>query len=498
MTEAAYQKLEQRFRRIGAIEDAGSVLQWDMAAIMPHGGAEARSEQLAAVHATAHRLLVDTETDDLLGAAEAERHALDSWQQANLGEMRRRWTHATALDERLVEALSKAGSACEMIWREARPAADFGRARPSLDHLLGLVRESASAKAAKLGLDPYDALLDLYDPGERAANIDRIFAELESFLPDLLGQVLERQQRDPAVIRPTGPFPTDKQRALAVRFMTAIGFDFDHGRLDSSLHPFCGGTPDDVRITTRYDEGDFTSSLMGVLHETGHALYERGLPAAWRRLPVGQARGMSVHESQSLLVEMQVCRSRSFLTFAAPLMAEAFGGTGPAWQVDNLVRLYTRVKPGFIRVDADEVTYPAHVMLRYRLERDLLADRLPLADLPAAWNAGMKARLGITPPSDRQGCLQDIHWYSGSFGYFPTYTLGAMTAAQLFAAAKASDSAIEAGIGGGNFKPLVSWLRRNVHEPASSLPTAELLRQATGRPLDIAAFKKHLEIRYLS
>jgi carboxypeptidase Taq len=235
-----------------------------------------------------------------------------------------------------------------------------------------------------------------------------------------------------------------------------------------------------------------------VIHETGHALYERGLPPDWRHQPVGQARGMSVHESQSLLMEMQACRSRSFLEFLAPLLRETFSGNGPAWSTDNLYRVYTRVQPDYIRVEADEVTYPAHVILRYRLERALIAGEMTLDDLPAAWNAGMKELLGIVPPSDREGCLQDIHWYDGAWGYFPTYTLGAMAAAQLFDAACRARPEIPAAIGRGDFAPLLAWLRPSVHGHGSRLSTRELLIHATGRPLDPAVFKRHLETRYLS
>ena len=333
--------------------------------------------------------------------------------------------------------------------------------------------------------------------GVRSADIDTLFADLETFLPDFLGQVLERQKSEPDVIIPDGPFPVEHQRALAVRLIEALGFDFDHGRLDESRHPFCGGTPDDVRITTRYDEDDFTKSLMAVLHETGHALYERGLPKAWRGQPVGRSLGMSMHEGQSLLIEMQVCRSAEFMAFAAPVMGEMLGGSGPAWEAENLRRLYARVEPGFIRVDADEVTYPAHVMVRYRLEKALVAGELKLAELPAAWNEGMQNLLGLTPPSDREGCLQDIHWYDGAWGYFPTYTLGAMTAAQLFDAAKRADDAIVDGIWRGDFGPLMAWLGANVHSKGTLLAGKELLSQATGRHLDAEVFKSHLRTRYL-
>jgi carboxypeptidase Taq len=237
---------------------------------------------------------------------------------------------------------------------------------------------------------------------------------------------------------------------------------------------------------------------MGVLHETGHALYERGLPAAWRRQPVGNPRGMSLHESQSLLVEMQVCRSREFLEFAAPILRESFGGSGPAWDAANLYRLNTRVERSLIRVDADEVTYPAHVILRYRLERAMIAGDLPLEELPAAWGDGMRQLVGIVPPDDRQGCLQDLHWYDGAWGYFPTYTLGAMTAAQLFDAAKRADAGIQPGIARGDFAPLRAWLVAHVHGKGSRYSTAEIIEQASGRPLDGAVYERHLRTRYLA
>jgi len=237
---------------------------------------------------------------------------------------------------------------------------------------------------------------------------------------------------------------------------------------------------------------------MGTLHETGHALYKRGLPPEWRRQPVGAARGMAVHESQSLLLEMQVCRSRAFAGFAAPLLQAIFGGDPETWQPDSLYRRQTLVRPGPIRVDADEVTYPAHVILRYRLERAMIAGDLKPRDLPGAWADGLKALIGVVPGSDREGVLQDIHWYDGAWGYFPTYTLGALIAAQLFAAARAAVPGLVEEIGRGEFAPLFEWLRHNVHGQGSLHSTAELVERATGAPLAAAAFERHLRERYLS
>lgn len=264
-------------------------------------------------------------------------------------------------------------------------------------------------KAEAFGCGLYDALLDSFDPGRKSADIDVMFDELLGFLPAVLDEVLERQKAAPAILLPEGPFSIEAQEALGRKVMELFEFDFNHGRLDVSLHPFSGGTPDDSRITTRYAQDDFTQSLMAVVHETGHAQYERGLPHAWRGQSVGQSRGMAVHESQSLLFEMLAARSPEFIGFIAPTLREVFSGSGPAWHDDNLVRLYHRVERGLIRVDADEVTYPLHAILRYRLEKDLIGGGLAVRDLPEAWNEGMRELVGVVPQTDADGCLQDIH-----------------------------------------------------------------------------------------
>lgn len=493
----AYATLERRFTRLSALSDVIGILDWDTQTTMPPGAADARAEQTATLRVLRHELLTAPDIDDLLDRAAHELSADDPWRLANLREMRRRRVHATAVPPDLVEAESMAASKCERVWRTARAESDFAALRPHLEEVLRLQRAVADAKAAALGVAPYDALLDQYEPDGRAAEIDALFAELATFLPGLIEGALEAQARRPAPARPAGPFPAEAQRALGAELMRAVGFDFERGRLDVSLHPFCGGATDDVRLTTRYDEADFAGALMGVLHETGHALYEQNRPRAWRGQPVGEARGMVLHESQSLLVEMQACRSRAFLGWLAPRLREAFGGEGPAWDADELHRVATTVERGFIRVDADEATYPAHVVLRYRLERAMLAGDLAVGDLPGAWADGMRELLHVVPPDDRLGCLQDIHWPAGAWGYFPCYTLGAMAAAQLFRAAAAADPGIEPALAGGDFRPLVAWLAANVHGKGSAASTREILEQATGAPLGVAAFRAHLERRYL-
>ena len=491
----AYRALETRFARMSHIGGALAMLQWDHQVMMPPGGSPVRAEQMATLRQIAHELLTSAETGDLLEQAEEESAGLGPWQAANLREMRRSHRRATAMPAELVTALVRATTRAEMIWRDARPRADFAMLRPALEEVVRLTREEAAAKAQALGRSPYDALLDGYEPGIGTAEIDALFEPLAAFLPDFLDRVLAHQI-EPLPLE--GHFPTARQKALGERLMRALGFDFNKGRLDESLHPFCGGVPDDVRMTARYDETDAATGLMAVLHETGHALYNAGLPVEWRHQPVGKPRSFAVHESQSLLVEMQICRSRPFLAHLAPLLADTFGVDGEAFAVDNLYRQAIRVERGLIRVDADEVTYPLHVVLRYRLEKALLAGDLEVADLPGAWHEGMAELLGVTPPDDRRGVLQDIHWPAGAIGYFPCYTLGAILAAQLHETMIAAEPDLPAQVERGDFQPLLAWLRASIHEQGARYETQELITRATGRPLELQPFLRHLETRYLA
>ncbi len=493
--DIAYRRLHDRFTRVATLNEAAAMLGWDAAAVMPPGGAAARGEQLAVLAGLAHGLLTDPSVADDLAEAEAP---AEPWQDANLHLMRHAHTRATAVPADLVEASTRANAACETVWRQARRNADFAAVAPHLAEVVRLTRQAADAIAPALGLSPYDALMDGYQPGIGAADVAPVFSRYQAFLKDALPRAQARQDAAPAPLPLPGPFPADTQEALCRRLSQRAGLEFTHARLDRSTHPFCGGTPTDVRITTRYDEADPAGAVMGVLHETGHALYERGLPAAHARQPVGEAAGMAAHESQSLIVEMQACRSDAYLSWLGPELHAAFGGDPAPYGTANLARLWRRVQPGFIRVDADELTYPAHVILRFRLEQALMGGDLRVADLPGAWNEGMGELLGITPPDDARGCLQDIHWYDGGFGYFPSYTLGAMAAAQLMAAARRAVPDLDAALARGEHAPLLAWLRVHVHAQGSRLPFNELLRAATGKPLDPADFEAHLTARYLA
>lgn len=493
----AYDALRDRFARIAALEEVGSILHWDTSVTMPSGSVAARGEQMATLAGLSHQLITAPELAGHLEDAEERSEFLTPDDRRNLALMRRKHLRATALPADLVEAAARANSACESAWRTARRESDFAAVATLLAEVVRLTREQAQALSAATGLAPYDALMDGFQPGLSDARVAEIFGPLEAALRELLPLVLERQAAQPVPIPLPGPFPVEAQRALCRRLAERAGIDFATARLDESTHPFCGGTPTDTRITTRYREDDAAQAILGVLHECGHALYERNLPRAWARQPLGESAGMAAHESQSLIVEMQACRSDAFLAWLGPQLHAAFGGDPTPYAALNLARLWRRVAPGLIRVEADEVTYPAHIILRWRLERALIAGELAVADLPGAWNEGITALLGLDVPDDARGCLQDIHWYDGAFGYFPSYTLGAMGAAQLYAAAVAAVPEIPVRLAEGDLAPLTAWLRENVHDHGSRYGFDDLLRAATGRALDPAVFIAHLRARYL-
>lgn len=489
-TASAYAALEDRFRRIGLLGGVQSLLDWDTATMMPDGGGESRAEQQAVLAALVHREVVAPDIGDLIARAGTER--LSDAQRGNLRAIRHRYVHSTAVDTRLVEEINRATAKCEMAWRDAKPANDFAGLRPHLESVLRLVRERAAAKAAALQVAPYQALLDEFNPGLRHADVRTFFARLEAFLPALLRTVLDRQGPPPATLRI--PASQGAQARFGAELMRRMGFDFAHGRLDESRHPFMSGTGDDVRITMRTDEADFVTSMLAVVHETGHALYERGLPAAWRWQPGGDAAGSAMHEAQALLWEMVVGRSRAFLTALAPMASQTLG---LPIDPEGLIAIVQRVEPGFIRVDADEVTYPLHVLLRCQLEEALFEDRLTVADLPGAWDEAMQRLLGVRPRTDTEGCLQDIHWMLGNFGYFPSYALGVAAGAQMFASATKVRGDLWPAVARGDTSGLFGWLRQHIHAHGSLLPAAEILTRATGRSFDAGALEEHLRRRYV-
>jgi len=490
----AYSQLRSTFARLSRFSHLSAIAGWDMAAMMPPAGSQARSEALAELSVLSHQILTAKQVGEWLEQAGNE--DLNDVEQANLREMRRQYQQSALLPESLVQEKSLAGARCEHAWRIQRKANDWEGFSENLREVVRLSRQEAKLRADAAGISRYDALLDMYEPGMTSKKLDVLFGDLKTWLPQLLQNVVEKQKSE-SCIALAGPFDIEKQRQLGLAVMGRLGFNFDAGRMDVSAHPFCGGVPQDVRITTRYNEDEFLSAMMGVIHETGHARYEQNLPKEWLGQPVSNARSMGVHESQSLLFEMQLGCSAPFLKSVYPLVIAQFGER-QGLDESNFIKLNQRVQPGFIRVDADEVSYPAHVILRYEIEKALIDGEIEVDDIPALWGHKMKEYLGIdTTGNYRDGCMQDIHWTDGGFGYFPTYTLGAMYAAQLFQCANNAIPTLQDDIARGDLTALFQWLQQNIWQHGSRFSTDHLIKNATGETLNPAYFRKHLESRYL-
>jgi carboxypeptidase Taq len=490
----AYDTLTATWTRLHHLGHLQSIAGWDQAALMPPKGMEARAAAMAEMAALLHRMRTDPALKDQLTRATGE--PLDELQRANLREMQREWLASNALPEGLVQRQQLASARCEHAWRTQRQANDWAGFVGNFREVLALAREEAALLAAHTGVSRYEALMQRFEPGLTCARVDAVFGEVRQWLPGLIRRVLDKQSREP-VLEPQGPFPVAQQRVLCEQVMRLLGFDFEAGRLDVSTHPFCGGVPEDVRMTTRFRTDEFLGSLMGTIHETGHGRYEQNLPRTWLGQPVSNARSMALHESQSLSFEMQLGSHPGFVALLAPMIEAAFGAQ-PAFAPANLQRLLTRVKPGFIRVDADEVTYPAHIILRYEIERPLIEGEIEIDDVPALWDAKMSELLGVdTRGNFKDGPMQDVHWPGALFGYFPCYSLGAMYAAQWFAAMRRELPGLDAQIAAGELAPVFDWLRERIWHQASRWTTDELALQASGETLNPAHFRAHLEARYL-
>ncbi len=493
----SFEKLNQLGHRLDALDHALSILGADEATHMAVGGGEKRAGAMAALAGMYHAQSTAPEIADWIATAKPQ----DEDQRLALAEFNRQYVNATCLPTEFVERKTAATMRSEQLWRELRAKGDWDSFVPALEGVVALVREEAQLRADVLRLAPYDALMEQYDPGNRTETLNATFDDLKSFLkgfvPEALAVQAEKLTRRP--LRPlNGPYPIEKQRELGLAAMRAVGFDFTHGSLSVSHHPFCGGVPSDVRMTTRYRTDEFLSSLMGVLHETGHALYEQGLPKQWSHWPLGKARGMGIHESQSLFVEMQLSRSPEFWEFALPLVHLHLGADAiPGWDIEDILAQVNLVERGYIRVDADEVTYPLHVILRYELEQDLVNGKLEVSQIPEAWDAKMTEYLGISTINDpKDGPMQDVHWPGGAFGYFPSYTLGAMIAAQQWATLEQVQPTLRADIAKGDFSGVNQWRADNIWSQASRYSTPDLITRATGEPLNATHFKAHLQKRY--
>lgn len=484
----AYRRLTARSRRASLLGSIGSVLSWDQQVNLPVAAGEYRAEQLAEMSRQEHEAWVSDEVGHWLEEVEKTEPRLlgdavgepEEVVRANVREWGRIWRRKRALPQRLVEELARESALGYEAWVEARKQSSFPFFLPRLRRIVELVREQADCwTAAGLAQKPYDALLDEYEAGMREEDLANLFEPMVGKLKELIERGESAWHRKKTEL-PPGPYPMSAQQAFNREVAEAIGFDFERGRVDSSVHPFCTTLgPGDVRLTTRYDEHDFTNSLFGVLHEAGHGMYEQGTEKRYFGTPAGSAVSLGVHESQSRMWENCVGRSLEFWQRWLPVAAQYFPQlkrTTP----EQVWRHVNRVERGFIRVDADEVTYDLHVVLRFQIERSIFCGQTAVEDLPEVWNSLFLDLFGKKVPDDSLGCLQDVHWSGGAFGYFPTYTLGNIYAANLFAAAGRENPRLKQEFAAGEYRGLLEWLREKVHRWGSVFPARDLVTQATG------------------
>ncbi len=474
---APYTSLLDRTREIALLQSTSALLSWDQQTYMPPQAVAHRAEQLSYFSGKAHALFTAPEVGGWIAACEDLGLGDDSG--ANVRQWRRDYDRATRLPGNLVEEVERTRVLGNEAWIHARRASDFASYAPSLEKMFSLSRQMADLWGYEDS--PYDALLEGYETGARAADLTILFDGLRPELSTLLAPASERSARVSADLL-AGHYPVEQQKAFNREVAAAIGFDFAAGTIDTTTHPFCSGVgPGDCRLTTRYDEGNFLVSLYGVLHEAGHGMYEQGLDQSAFGTPIGTAASLGIHESQSRLWENQVGRARSFWQHWLPRAAHYFPGLA-ARTAEEMFGAVNRVTPSFIRVEADQVTYDLHIMLRFELERKILDGDIAIADVPAAWNEAFAKSFGLTVPDDARGCLQDVHWSEGLIGYFPTYTLGNLNAAQLFRRALSELPGLENDLAAGSYQPLLAWLRAKIHRPGQRLLPRELIAAATGEP----------------
>jgi carboxypeptidase Taq len=494
----AYESLQQRSREIAGYNSASSLLSWDQETYMPPKAGAYRAEQLSQLAGLTHQLGTTAEVGDWLKACEDKLPSCADEEETahravNVREWRRDYDRATKLPARLVEDIARTTSLAREAWAQARRESNFAGFAPWLEKILGLVREQAECWGYTTCA--YDALLEGYEPGARAAELTPVFADLQKQLTPLLPR-LQKITGAVDAARLEGNYPVPIQQVLNRLVAEAMGFDFEAGRIDTTTHPFCTEMgPKDCRLTTRYNEKDFTGSLAGTMHEAGHGLYTQGLDAAYFGTPMGSYVSLGIHESQSRLWENQVGRSRGFWEHWYPRANEVFPVLA-ALPLDEFWLLINRVKPSHIRVEADEATYNLHIILRFEIEQKLVSGELPVADLPAVWNARFEELFQIPVPDDARGCLQDTHWALGLIGYFPTYTLGTMNAAQLFAAALKQVPGLEDDFQQAKYGRLLAWLQEKIHRHGRRYSPWELMERATGEPPTATYFMDYLRAKY--
>lgn len=492
-----YIKLSNFYKKIKTLENITGILHWDSSTMMPKNSFKARSEELALLSSIQQKFL----RSDQLGHALDNVHQdnLNDWQKANIREIKLSRDNALAVDTRLVELLIRATNEGKIYWEKALKANDFKIFAPHLKKIISLSRDIGKSRQKYFKKDTaYDGLLDQYDPESNQKELDVIFSNLRKWLPGFISQAIEKQ-KSKEILDFDQNFSVERQKELGLLCMKQLGFDFSRGRLDTSVHPFCGGNAFDVRLTTRYDIKNFITGLLGVVHETGHALYQQNLPNNYKDQAVGDSRSITIHESQSLFVEKHIGSSKEFWEYITPHVHSIFklSKSKKAYSADNFYNINNRVERSFIRVDADEATYPAHIILRYDIEKELIAGNLKVEDIPQIWNEGMNELLGIKPTSNKDGCLQDIHWSIGAFGYFPTYLKGSIFASQIAETIQKKDKDFKNHIKSGDFKKVIDFLKENIHSKGCLLKSEDLIKSVVGQNLDVEVYKKYLTDKFL-
>lgn len=491
MSTTAYDNLKQLGRELQLVGDTQALLSWDQEVLLPKKGIQYRAEQMSWFSGWQHDRFTAPEVGEWI--AEAGDSIESQEEKANLREWKHQYEQETRLPKRLVQEFAETRVHAQSAWTEARQKSDFSLFAEPLAKLIELCREQAECWGYEEHL--YDALIDKF---ERGASTNKLTSTLGALREQLI-PIVEEATNQPKFDRSrlSGPFPVEAQQALNQEVAEAIGFDFEAGRIDTAVHPFCSGmAPFDTRLTTRYDENDFCSSLFGVLHEAGHGLYEQGLPKEWRGQPIGSSVSLGIHESQSRLWENHVGRSLAFWEQWMPRAIHYFPQL-KGLSAEDMFAAVNEATLSYIRVESDEVTYDLHILLRFELERAIFSGELAVKDIPGEWNKRFESYFGFPVENDSQGCLQDIHWSMGIFGYFPTYSLGNINAAHLMKTALEDDSAIETGLEKGDYSPLLNWMRQNIHKKGSLYLPDDLIVEATGKPADASALVEHLQRRYI-
>jgi carboxypeptidase Taq len=488
-------RLQARLAELVDLADVARLAEWDQQTMMPARGAQGRAEALATLRRVSHEKFISDETGTLLDQAQGALNGtpFESDAASLVRVTRRRWEKARRVPIELAAERARAASLGQKAWAEARARSDFSAFAPYLEHNLELER---SYVACFDSFDcAYDVLLDDFEPGMRTTTVNQLFTELKAELVPLIATLADHSGRvDDSCLH--GHFPVEKQHQLASQVVALMGFDPRGWRLDTAVHPFATSFgPQDVRITTRWQEDFLSAGLYGAMHECGHGLYDAGVAPSLQRTPLGHADSLGLHESQSRMWENLVGRGRPFASVLAPMVAEVFGGSVASLEPETFYRAVNRVQPSFIRVEADEATYGLHIVLRFELEQELIEGRLAVKDLPEAWNARFKAYLGLDVPDDARGVLQDVHWSMGAFGYFPTYALGNLIAGQLWERAHVDVPDLDARLARGELSPLREWLREHVHRHGSKFAMPELLERVVGAPIAVPPFVSYLKAK---